>query len=107
MKKNLIILKIIRENLFNEFGEKIHDVILFGSRARKQSNPDSDFDILIIIDGSLSWREKNQIRSICFDISLDQDIIIDSKIVSKQEIETSFWGKHPLIVDAIMNGLHA
>jgi len=107
MKKNLIILKIVRDNLFNELGEKILDVILFGSRTGKHSNPDSDFDILIIINGSLTWQEKNKIRSICYDISLDQDILIDSKIVTKQEIETSFWGKHPMIVDAILNGIHA
>jgi hypothetical protein len=33
--------------------------------------------------------------------------LIDSKILSKPEIETKFWGKHPLITDALAYGIYA
>jgi hypothetical protein len=32
---------------------------------------------------------------------------VDSKIISQYEIENSFWGKHPLITDALKSGIYA
>lgn len=107
MKRNLIILKEIRTNLNKVFGERLHDVILFGSQITKKSSTDSDFDVLIILNDHFSWKEKNIIRDICYDIGLEYDIIIDSKIIALSDLKNKFWGKHPLITDAIQNGIHA
>jgi predicted nucleotidyltransferase len=107
MNRNLIILKEIKTNLGKVFGERLYDVILFGSRTRKKSQTDSDFDVLIILNDHFEWMEKNKIRDICYDIALEYEIIIDSKIIALPDIKNKFWGKHPLITDAIQNGIHA
>ncbi len=107
MKRNLLILKEIKTNLVHVFGDRICDVILFGSRSRKQSSAVSDFDVLIILNDHFEWMEKNKIRDLCYDIALEYEIIIDSKIIALPDIENKFWGKHPLITDAIQNGIYA
>jgi uncharacterized protein len=107
MKSDLIILKELKINLYEVFGERLYDVILFGSRTGKKSLTDSDFDVLIILNDHFEWREKNKIRDICYDIALEYEILIDSKIIALPDIKHKFWGKHPLITDAIQNGIHA
>ena len=39
------------------------EVILFGSRARNDASPESDFDTLIVIDNILSPKEKLPLRT--------------------------------------------
>lgn len=107
MSNKTKILHQLKIQLKNTFGDRIEDVVLFGSQARNEETDYSDFDILIITDIPVTWQEKLKIRNICYDISLDFDLIIDSKIISKIEIENNFWGKHPLITDAIKFGIHA
>ena len=107
MLKKTKILHQLKIRLKNAFGDIIKDVILFGSQARNEETEYSDFDVLIISEKPVTWQEKLEIRNICYDVSLDFDLIIDSKIISKIEIENNFWGKHPLITDAIKFGIHA
>jgi uncharacterized protein len=101
------ILQDLKTKLVSQFGDEIHDVILFGSFSKNTQTIDSDFDILIILKTSFNWITKNKIRDICYDVSLENDILIDSKIVSATDLETKFWGKHPLFTDAIKLGIHA
>jgi len=101
------ILQDLKTKLVSRFGDEIHDVILFGSFSNNTQTIDSDFDILIILKNSFNWVTKNKIREICYNVSLENDILIDSKIVSAIDLETKFWGKHPLFTDAIKLGIHA
>ncbi|HCE57663.1 MAG TPA: hypothetical protein DER09_07570 [Prolixibacteraceae bacterium] len=105
-KKNKI-LQNIKLRLKSEFNERIEDVVLFGSQAKNTSNKNSDFDILIVTSDPFTWQERGKIRDLCYEISLEFDILIDSKIISRPEIETKFWGKHPLITDALLDGIYA
>jgi len=101
------ILQKSKRLLIAAFNSRIQDVILFGSQIQNTSNKDSDFDILIVTKDTFNWKEKEVIRDICFDISLEFEVLIDSKIISQIEIDDKFWGKHPLISDALNFGIHA
>ena len=107
MSHKIEILKKVKRLLLATFEERIVNTILFGSQANNSNNLDSDFDILIITKDIFNWKEKSLIRGICFDVSLDFEVLIDSKIISQEEIDTKFWGKHPLISDALKFGIHA
>ena len=63
----------------------IHDaeVLLFGSRARKDASPDSDFDILIATNLKLSPKQKlplkSKIRKELLLFGIRSDILIQNK----------------------------
>ena len=96
------------KNLFDvTFNGKVKDIVLFGSQTQNKEDKNSDFDILIVTKDVFTWKEKSIVRDICYDISVDFEVLIDSKIISQAEIENNFWGKHPLISDALNFGIHA
>lgn len=65
-------------------------VILFGSRARGDSKPDSDLDLLIIQKGEFTasknrWAETIKIRKALSDIKIPKDILLFT------ESEVDYW----------------
>jgi len=107
MTKKDKILQNIKIRLKSAFNDQIVDVVLFGSQAKNTANKNSDFDILVVTRDQFKWQDRGIIRDLCYEVSLDFDILIDSKIISLSEIETKFWGKHPLITDALAYGIYA
>jgi uncharacterized protein len=107
MHDRIKILNKLKIDLTSVLGDKILQVILFGSWLRNEGNAWSDLDVLIVTSEILTWKEKSVVRDVCYDISVDFEILVDSKIISQYEIENSFWGKHPLITDALKSGIYA
>ncbi|MCU0343610.1 MAG: nucleotidyltransferase domain-containing protein [Ignavibacterium sp.] len=87
-KKDNILLKRITDEL-KEYGFNIHGLYLFGSRAKNSFRADSDYDVAIILNQKVDWRLKDKVREVIYDIMLEQDIVIDSHIYSKEEIALS------------------
>jgi predicted nucleotidyltransferase len=61
------------------------EIILYGSRARKEEKAFSDWDILIIIDDNLTENQKIAIHDKLFEIELKTGKIINSIIHTKRE----------------------
>lgn len=106
MSDKIEIINRLKRNVKSVLGDKIRDVILFGSYLRNEENEFSDLDVLIVTNNILSWEEKNIVRDVCADLSIDNETLIDSKIISRQEIEKNL-GKHPIITDALKEGVYA
>lgn len=62
-------------------------VILFGSRARKENNKNSDYDVLVVIDKVLTPEEKMPYRTQIRKSLLSYGILSDILIQSEQEID--------------------
>lgn len=99
------IVKDLKEKLQSEFGVNILDVILFGSRLSGRVVEFADFDILIILKHRPDWNQKRKISEICYDVELENDILIDSHILSESELNT-LRGKQPIFQRAIRKGIH-
>lgn len=56
-------LKSVILNVFKKYDYNINNIILFGSRARKDNNSNSDYDILIIIDNDIDRLNKFKIKN--------------------------------------------
>jgi len=54
--------RIVREEA-TRLGLEVEKVILFGSRARGEARPDSDYDILVIVRELPSWNKKKSFYS--------------------------------------------
>ena len=63
--------------------------ILYGSEARGDARPDSDIDLLLLVDkDKLSYSDKDRIMAPFYDIELDTGIIISTLIMSRKEWES-------------------
>jgi len=51
------LLNRIKALLQDSFKTRFQGVVLFGSEARGESRPDSDIDILVLLDGPIDWWE--------------------------------------------------
>src|SRR3989304_4741990 len=61
------------------------EIILFGSRARRDSNEFSDWDFLILVDGHVDASRTDRIRSALYDIELDSGEIISSIVRCRED----------------------
>lgn len=77
MKKDSsdIIVQELSEALKKEIGPAIRDIILFGSRARGDSSPDSDYDILVLIEKETKEMEDKIFSTSC-EIGWRHNVII-------------------------------
>lgn len=106
MPDKLEILTNMKIKLINRFGDKIKDVILFGSQASDRANEYSDYDILIILNSDYDTKFEDQIIDICYDIDLKYNILTDTHILSKNELNT-LRRRQPVFTNAMKNGIYA
>jgi len=84
MNKNLL-LDRIKQTIHGN--DPKADAFLFGSRARGDNRPDSDWDILILVDSEKVTNEiEDRFRDKLYDIELDSGEIISTFIYPKY-----FW----------------
>lgn len=67
--------------------------ILYGSEARGDARPDSDIDLLMLVDtDKLTYNDKDRIISPFYDIELSTGIIISMLIMPRKE-----WENRPFL----------
>ena len=88
------------KNLLHKIKEKVKKiapdgiVILFGSRARMEVDPDSDWDILVLSKRVTSKLE-HEISVVLYELELEEDIIINPLILPKKEWNNGLYLTHP------------
>lgn len=107
MKKRDKILQEAKARLVSAFGDRIKDVILFGSRAWGKPKPWSDWDFLVVIRGGKDRRLVHEIRWAMADLDLDYDVFTQTLVVSEYELKHTFRGYEPIFVKALSQGLYA
>lgn len=85
---------IITEEVEKE-GCKVRRVLLFGSRARGDARPDSDWDFYIIVDRDLSYSERwgisDRIRQRFVQAGFCGDVFVQSeRVVQERKNNTGF-----------------
>ena len=64
------------------------DVILYGSRARGNEHPDSDWDILILTDYSVDLIAERKFRNKLYDLELETGEPLSVFVYSKNDWQT-------------------
>jgi len=100
------ILNELKKHLKRNFGNSIKDVILFGSQSRGDSDGNSDYDVLIILERDYSGRDENKILDLCYDIDLKYNILLDVHLLSRNKM-TTIRGKQPIFINALKSGIYA
>jgi predicted nucleotidyltransferase len=68
-------------------------VILFGSRARGEGDPDSDLDLLVVTARPLDWQDRQALVNALFEIELTYDVLLSPLVVTHEA-----WQHGPYIV---------
>jgi uncharacterized protein len=73
------VLKRFRAALDDVYGARIERVVLYGSRARGDARPDSDYDIAVFLkDLDSFWREAGRMAEIGTEILYDTGAVINA-----------------------------
>lgn len=82
--------KAVAAELRELYGERLKQVLLFGSWARGDAHPESDIDLLVVLDRIESRREERERMShILWEHSLANHTIVTEVPVSEDELEAA------------------
>lgn len=61
---------------------------LFGSKARGDSDRESDIDVLIVLE-DYDRKSRNAIYDLCYDLSVDFSVVLAPVIYTRKEFESN------------------
>jgi predicted nucleotidyltransferase len=82
MNQEILLARIKQTVLFLEPSA---EVIRYGSRARGEGSPESDWDFLILLDGSVDARRKAALRRRLYELEWESGEVISPFIRSREE----------------------
>jgi uncharacterized protein len=86
---NTVVLSRIK-NLVREI-DPTADVILYGSRARGDEHPESDWDLLILVDSKTDLDYERVFRHRLYEIELDLGEVSSVSVYNKNEWRLNHW----------------
>ncbi len=105
VKKNIPdpILKQLSETLKKEIGENSKDIILFGSRARKDFSPKFDYDVIVLVDRE-SKELVGKIFNLSCEIGWEHNVVITVFVHEQSYYERKKY--EPLFMNIRKEGVH-
>lgn len=97
------ILKEFKEKIKEIYAEELSQLILFGSQARGDAQPDSDIDILIVLKTDKKDINKYQkVIKLISDLCLEYELLISYVYVTKEQFKQE---KSPLLLNIHKEGI--
>jgi hypothetical protein len=85
------------------YGDRLTGVLLFGSWARGDAHPESDIDLLVVLDHVDSvWDELRRMDPVLWRHSFDNDTVVTALPVAQKDVEER---SRPVLVRAQAEGL--
>jgi predicted nucleotidyltransferase len=96
------VLSRFRDAVARTYGARLERLVLFGSRARGDFRPDSDYDIAVFLrDMGGVWDEVRQLARITTDVLIQSGAVISAKPFPAD----SYNGTQPLLQDIRREGI--
>src|SRR5213080_5282199 len=87
------ILKRLKTELVDLYGSRLKRALLFGSRARGDHEPDSDYDVLVVLEGPLDyWKELHRLAELSHNITWEtagtgHTVVASFKAVTEEQVQ--------------------
>ncbi|MCS6910805.1 MAG: nucleotidyltransferase domain-containing protein [Anaerolineales bacterium] len=99
----LQVLAELRTELSRVLGPQLDRLILFGSRARGEAQPDSDVDVLVVINGPVDYASLiPRTSEVVARLSLAHDLVISRTFVSCEDYAS---GQSPFLRNVRHEGI--
>ena len=83
------LLKEIKTRLSKVHGKRLQGVVLYGSEARGTAGPDSDIDVLVLLEGPVDYMQDLQTNiKTLYPLSLEIERPISAKPIETSEYES-------------------
>ena len=83
--KEMEILRRLKSRLKEKV--KLDRVVLFGSRARGNADPDSDMDVLVLLNEPITYEVREKVSDCAWEAGFDDGIVVASLVFTKDEWE--------------------
>lgn len=91
------VLAALRRRLDTVYGDRLDSVVLFGSRARGDARPDSDYDVAVFLRGLDDPRlEADRLADIAWEIFRDFGTMVSAKAFPAED-----RGRETLLLETI------
>ena len=85
----------------------VERVVLFGSKARNEDDPESDIDLLVVTSRKLKWAEENEITRALYPLQLQYHVALSPVIVAKEEWDEGVYRVLPIHREIERDGVAA
>ncbi len=97
------ILSELHERLREHYGDRLVDVVLYGSQARGDAVEGSDIDVMIVLRGDFNyWEEIQQTGEFIAALSLKYDTVVSRVFVGDEKFRRE---QSPLLINVRREGV--
>ena len=83
----------------------VKEVILFGSKARGDDDPESDIDLLLLTTRPIHWKERRSIIYALFDLGMKYDVIFSILDTTEMDYERGIFTAFPIYREIKKDGV--
>ena len=92
----------VKGHLIERYGDKIKEIILYGSYARGEATKDSDIDLLVLIDDSINPSDvRKSLSDLLLDILLEKGELISVVVLPKSFFDYNY----PFVINVRKEGI--
>lgn len=97
------ILEELKQRLGDLYGDRLVELVLFGSQARGDAEEGSDIDVLVVLrDTAIPEPEMQKARDIIYELSYGHDTLISCVYMDQEKLAR---GQGPLVRNVLREGV--